>query len=294
MTDTADRTKVKVVLGRNTYGKADVRLFKVFRDSERHEVKDVWVNVAMEGDFGAAHVLGDNTGLLATDTVRNTIYALAGDGLTSSVEEFGRVLIRHFVAAGPKVESVLVQLTQHLWQRLTSAGQEHDHAFSRLMPKHTATVTGDGHTFTVTSGIDELFILKTTQSGWAGFLREEFTTLPDTTDRILATVVTAKWEYLPGDIGYDAVWQRVYDQLLSTFGDHYSPSMQNTLYRMGEAILTVCPEISRIHFSFPNRHHIPYNLERFGLENDGTIFHADAEPYGLIEGWVERAAEDEV
>ncbi len=293
MTETV---KVKVVLGQNNYGKADVRLFKVFRDSERHEVKDVWVNVAMEGDFQAAHVLGDNSGLLATDTVRNTVYALAEDGLTSSVEKFGKVLIRHFVAAGPKVDSVRVQLTQHLWQRVSSAGQEHDHAFSRLMPKHTAWVEGDGQTFTVSSGVDELFILKTTQSGWAGFLREEFTTLQGTTDRILATVVTARWEYLPGqpgsDIDYDAVWQRAYDQLLATFGDHYSPSMQNTLYRMGEAILTVCPEISRIHFSFPNRHHIPYNLERFGLENNGTVFHADAEPYGLIEGWVERVPED--
>jgi len=287
MTDTA--TKVKVVLGRNNYGKADVRLFKVFRDTPRHEVKDVWVNVAMEGDFTAAHVEGDNTGLLATDTVRNTVYALAQDGLTSSIEEYGKTLIRHFVQAGPKVQSVRVQFTEHLWQRVETDGTEHDHAFVRQMPKHTAVVEGDGRTFTVTSGIDELFILKTTQSGWEGFLREQFTTLPDTDDRILATVVTAKWEYLPGEVDYDALWQRVYDRLLATFGDHYSPSMQNTLYRMGEAILTACPEISRIHFSFPNRHHIPYNLERFGVQNPGTIFHADAEPYGLIEGWVERA-----
>ncbi|WP_407572170.1 factor-independent urate hydroxylase [Deinococcus altitudinis] len=288
MTQTA---KVKVVLGRNNYGKADVRLFKVFRDQARHEVKDVWVNVAMEGDFQAAHVLGDNTDLLATDTVRNTVYALAEDGLTSSVEEYGKVLIRHLVQAGPKVSHVRVSFTEHLWQRTVSDGQEHDHSFSRLMPKHTAWVEGDGQSFTVMSGIDELFILKTTQSGWEGFLREGYTSLPDTNDRILATVVTAKWEYLPGEVDYDVVWQRVYDQLLSTFGDHYSPSMQNTLYRMGEAILTRCPEISRIHFSFPNRHHIRYNLERFGLENPNTIFHADAEPYGLIEGWVERVPE---
>ncbi|WP_407542260.1 urate oxidase (plasmid) [Deinococcus radiomollis] len=290
MTQTA---KVKVVLGQNNYGKADVRLFKVFRDQARHEVKDVWVNVAMEGDFQAAHVLGDNTDLLATDTVRNTVYALAEDGLTGSVEEYGKVLIRHLVQAGPKVSRVRVSFTEHLWQRTVSDGQEHDHSFSRLMPKHTAWVEGDAQDFTVSSGIDELFILKTTQSGWEGFLREGYTSLPDTDDRILATVVTAKWEYLPGEVDYDEVWQRVYDQLLSTFGDHYSPSMQNTLYRMGEAILTRCPEISRIHFSFPNRHHIRYNLERFGLENNNTIFHADAEPYGLIEGWVERVQEGE-
>ncbi|WP_424952511.1 factor-independent urate hydroxylase [Deinococcus sp.] len=283
--------KVKVMLGQNSYGKADVRLFKVFRSAARHEVKDVWVNVAMEGDFAAAHTVGDNTGLLATDTVRNTIYALAEEGLTSSVEEYGKTLIRHFVKAGPKVSRVRVGFTEHLWQRLESGGQEHDHAFSRLMPKHTAWVEGDGQTFTVTSGIEELFILKTTQSGWEGFLREQFTTLQGTHDRILATVVTARWEYLLGEVDYDALWQRVYDTLLRTFGDHYSPSMQNTLYRMGEAILSACPELARIHFSFPNRHHIPYNLERFGETNAGTIFHADAEPYGLIEGWVQRVDE---
>jgi urate oxidase len=292
-TDTA--AKVKVVLGQNNYGKADVRLFKVFRDTARHEVKDVWVNVAMEGDFTAAHVSGDNTDLLATDTVRNTVYALAEEGLTGSIEEYGKVLIRHLVKAGPKVSRVRVSFTEHLWQRAETAGVQHDHAFSRLMPKHTAWVEGDGQSFTVMSGIDELFILKTTQSGWEGFLREQFTSLPDTDDRILATVVTAKWEYLPAEGGreteYGAVWQRVYDQLIATFGDHYSPSMQHTLYRMGEAILTVCPEIARIHFSFPNRHHIRYNLERFGAENPNTVFHADAEPYGLIEGWVERVPE---
>jgi len=282
-------TKVRVKLGQNNYGKADVRLFKVLRGTPRHEVKDVWVNVAMQGDFEAAHVHGDNTGLLATDTVRNTVYALAADHFTGSVEEYGKTLIRHFVQAGPRVSSVRVHFVQHQWDRNVSQGQEHDHAFTRLMPKHTAWVEGDGETFTVRSGIDELFVLKTTQSGWEGFLREQYTSLPDTDDRILATVVTSHWEYLPGDVDYDAVWQRVYDTLLRTFGDHYSHSMQFTLYRMGEAILTACPEIARIHFSFPNRHHIRYATERFGVQNPNTVFHADAEPYGLIEGWVERA-----
>jgi urate oxidase len=282
-------TKVKVKLGANNYGKADVRLFKVFRDAPRHEIKDVWVRVAMEGDFDAAHVSGDNTDLLATDTVRNTIYGLAVDGFTGSVEEYGKTLIRHFVAQGPKVARATAYFTEHQWQRLSVDGQEHDHSFVRQMPKHTAVVEGDGQTFTVTSGIDELYVLKTTQSGWEGYLQEQFTTLPETNDRILATVVTAKWEYAVPECDYDAVWGRVYQTILDTFTDHYSPSVQNTLYRMGEAILTLCPEISRVHFSFPNRHHIRYNTERHGIQNPNTVFHADAEPYGQIEGWVERA-----
>jgi urate oxidase len=284
----------RIVLGQNSYGKADVRLFKVFRDQTRHEVKDVWVDVAMFGDFTAAHTLGDNTDLLATDTVRNTVYALAKNGLTGSIEEFGKHLIQHFVQAGPRISSVRVKMTEHRWDRIqvaNSAGKrlEHDHSFTRDVGKHTAVVEGDGSSFTVTSGIDELFILKTTNSGWEGFLREQYTTLPDTNDRILATVVTANWHYNKPDVDYDQVWAGVWQQILSTFTDHYSPSMQATLYQMGKAVLERFEEIDKIHFSFPNKHHIKYNLERLGMENDNTIFHADAEPYGLIEGWVERA-----
>jgi urate oxidase len=294
----SNSAKPRIVLGQNNYGKADVRLFKVFRDQARHEVKDVWVDVAMFGDFTVAHTQGDNTDLLATDTVRNTVYALAKDGLTGSIEEFGKHLIRHFVQAGPRISSVRVKMTEHRWDRIsvgdsTGAQLEHDHSFTRDVGKHTAVVEGDGSSFTVTSGIDELFILKTTNSGWEGFLREQYTTLPDTNDRILATVVTAHWHYnqsaLDSEIDYDRIWAGVWQQILSTFTDHYSPSMQGTLYQMGKAVLERFEEIEKIHFSFPNKHHIKYNLERFSMENDNTIFHADAEPYGLIEGWVERA-----
>jgi urate oxidase len=276
---------VNVKLGQNNYGKSDVRLFRVNRDSARHEIKDVWVDVAMQGDFAAAHTVGDNTDLLATDTVRNTIYALSKDGLTSSIEEFGKHLIRHFVQAGPKVHSVRVRLLEHRWQRIG----DHDHSFVRDIGKHTATVEGDGQNLTVSSGIEDLYVLKTTNSGWEGYLKEGFTTLPETNDRILATTVTAHWLYNTLNPDYDVVWNKVYAQILQTFTDHYSPSVQNTLYRMGEAVLGANPELEKIHFSFPNKHHILYNLERFGIENKQQVFHADAEPFGLIEGWVERA-----
>jgi urate oxidase len=279
---------VRVRLGANNYGKADIRLFKVNRDQPRHTVTDVWVRVALEGDFTAAHVEGDNTGLLATDTLRNTVYALAIDQLQGDIERFGQVLIRHLIAQGPTVERVRISLTEHLWQRLAPGGTEHDHAFVRQMPKHTAQVEGDGTLSSVTSGIEELYLLKTTNSGWEGFLREDYTTLPETDDRILATVVSSHWEYEAGEHDYSDVWQRVYTTLQSTFTDHYSPSMQATLYRIGEAVLGQCPEISRIFFAFPNRHHIRYTTERFGIPNPNTVFHADAEPYGQIEGWVER------
>ncbi|AFZ65686.1 factor-independent urate hydroxylase [Deinococcus peraridilitoris] len=289
MTESSTGVRTRIVLGQNNYGKSDVRLFKVFREGERHDIRDVRVDVALTGDFEAAHTRGDNSALLATDTMRNTVYALAKEQLTGSVEEFGKRLVRHFVKAGPTVASARITFTQHCWERIKVQGQEHGHAFSRQVPKHTAVVEGDGRQFKVTSGIDELYVLKTTRSGWEGFLREQFTALPETNDRIMATVVTARWEYNTDELDYDAVWSEVYQQILETFTDHYSPSVQFTLHQMGQAVLTRCPVIERIHFSFPNKHHVPYNLERFGIQNDNEIFHVDPEPYGLIEGWVERA-----
>jgi urate oxidase len=281
--------QVQVRLGENNYGKADVQLFKVFRDSPRHEIKDVRVRVGMTGDFEAAHARGDNTDLIATDTVRNTIYALAKDGFTGSIEEYGQELVRHFVQTGPRVTGAFAEFTQHLWERIQVQGQGHDHAFVRQMPKRTARVEGDGQHFKVTSGIEELYVLKTTGSGWEGYLLDEpFTTLPETNDRVMATFVTAKWEYAQENPDYDDVWGRVFTQLQETLTDHYSPSLQNTLYRMGQAVLTRCPELSRVWFQMPNKHHLKYNLERFGLDNPNTIFHVDPEPYGLMEGWVER------
>jgi urate oxidase len=291
MTETTSReaTRKKIVLGRNNYGKSEVRLVKVKRDTDRHELRDLTVDVALEGDFEAVHLKGDNTGLLATDTMRNTVYALAKDHLTGSIEEFGLKLVNHFLEAGPTVERARVRITEHPWNRIEVNGRGHEHSFVRGSGERTAAVGGDAGGARVEAGIDDLLVLKTTNSGWEGFLRERYTTLPETNDRILATKITANWTYGDADVDFDRLWRGVRDQILATFTDHYSPSVQNTLYRMGEAVLEGFPEIEKIHLSLPNKHHLLYDLERFGMENEGEIFHATSEPYGLIEGFVERA-----
>ena len=279
----------ETVLGQTSYGKSDVRLVKVRRGTDRHELTDVRVDVALKGDFKAAHMRGDNTGLLATDTMRNTVYALAKDHLTGEIEEFGKKLVEHFLETGPTVEHVRIRFTEHLWDRIKVDGREHEHSFVRAAGERTATVEGAGSDVRIEAGIDDLLVLKTTNSGWEGFLRERYTTLPETDDRILSTVINADWTYYDGtDVDFGVVWRGVREQILVTLTDHYSPSVQNTLYRMGKAVLERFSEIEKIHLSLPNRHHIPYDLQRFGLENEGEIFHADPEPYGLIEGTVER------
>jgi urate oxidase len=289
MTDTAGTRSKEIVLGQNNYGKSEVRVFKVKRDTAWHEIWDLDIRVALEGDFEAVHVEGDNTDALATDTMRNTCYALAKDHLTGSIEDFGLKLVDHFLEAGPTVTSCWVEITQFLWDRIEVDGEPHEHSFVRGRGERRARVSGDeSGARQVEAGIGDVYVLKTTNSGWEGFLRDEYTTLPDTNDRILATIVTARWWYDTTDADFDGLWHGVLDQTLETLTDHYSPSVQNTLWRMGKAVLSRFPEIERIWYSFPNVHHIPYDLGRFGMENNGEIFHATQDPYGQIEGFVER------
>jgi urate oxidase len=260
-----------------------VRVVKVTRTPGRHALRDLTVDVGLEGDFAAAHTSGDNSALLATDTMRNVVYALARTHPIDSLESFGAALVEHFLGAGPTVARVRIDVAEHPWERLG----DHEHAFQRGHGgTRTATVSGDGSTTTYESGIDDLLVLKTTASGWEGFVRDEYTTLPETDDRILATIVTARWTY--ADAPEDAAWQAVRDTLLEAFADHYSPSVQFTLNVMGEAVLERHPQVQRIHLTLPNRHHLLFDLQRFGLDNPNVVFHSTTEPYGLIEGTIER------
>jgi urate oxidase len=267
------------MLGANRYGKSDVRVVKVIRGEAVYRLRDLVVDVALEGDFTAAHTEGDNTGLLATDTMRNTVYALARTHPLDHLESFGCALVERFVEAGPTVTGATVRIAEQPWLRLTA------HAFQRGSGG-TRFATVSGPPMRYEGGIDDLLVLRTTGSGWAGFHREEHTTLPETDDRILATIVTARWEC--SDAPAESTWAGVRDTILEAFGDHYSPSVQFTLHHMGQAVLDRFAQIERIHFSLPNRHHLLYDLERFGLDNPNVIFHSTTEPYGLIEGTVER------
>ena len=191
MTETRTSGK-EIVLGQNNYGKSEVCVFKVDRDSERHEIWDLEIRVALEGVFEAVHLEGDNIGVLATDTMRNTCYALAKEHLRGSIEDFGLKLVDHFLEAGPTVTSCWVEIKQYLWNRINVDGNPHKHSFIRNRGERRAKVSGDeSGARQVQAGISDIYVLKTTNSSWEGFLRDQYTTLPDTNDRILATVVTA-------------------------------------------------------------------------------------------------------
>ena len=272
-------------LGDNRYGKSEVRLVKLERGPERHELLDLTVRVMLEGDFEAVHTEGDNTGLVATDTMRNVVYALAADRALDSLPDFARALVEHFLDH-TRVSGALVRISAHPWQRLPG---DEAHAWQRgTGGTRIAEVRADQGGMGSSAGIEGLLLLRSSGSAFEGFDRDRFTTLPETADRILATVVTARWDYAEGAVDLEATWARVRDTLLHAFTDHHSPSVQFTLYRMGEAVLERHPEIERIHLSLPNRHHLPFDVARFGLEDRGEVFHATTEPFGLIEATVER------
>lgn len=271
----------------NRYGKSRVRLVKLRRSRDPHEIVDLTIDVLLEGAFDSVYVDGDNAACLATDTMKNTVYALARQDPMVNVESFGVRLAEHFIAT-PHVARVRLSAIEHRWDRLTVDGRPHPHAFVQPGGEQwTAVVTCDRDRREVVSGLANLVVLKTTDSAFAGFPRDRFTTLPETTDRILATAVTTTWRYASASADFSAR-DRIRTALLETFAAHDSRSVQHTLYAMGEAALAACGEIVEITLSLPNRHHLLVDLAPFGLDNPNEIFVATDQPYGLIEATIRR------
>jgi len=273
-------------MGPNHYGKSGIRLVRVGRDSARHELRDLTVHTALSGDLDATHYTGDNTGVLPTDSQKNTVYAFARDGI-GAIEAFAERLARHFVDATPSITTARVRIEEHGWTRIG------DHSFTRGEggERRTTEAAFDGRTVRIRSGVRDLLLLNTTDSEFNGFLADPYTTLPETDDRILATAVTATWDYQatdPDDAFYDHAFTKARGALLTAFADTYSLSLQQTLHAVGERILKTIPEVAEVQLSLPNRHHYLFDLGRFGLDNPGVVFQAGDLPYGLIEGTVRR------
>jgi urate oxidase len=277
----------------NRYGKSRVRLVKVRRSKGRgasggaHDVVDLTLDVQLEGDFEPVYTAGNNELCLATDTMKNTVYALARQDTIAHVESFCLKVAEHF-GAKPGVTRARISAREHRWDRIVAGGRPHPHAF--LQPGHeqwTAVVTREGGGSEVVSGLANLAVMKTAGSAFSGFPRDRYTTLPDTDDRILATAITATWRYRRGTRDF-AARARIRQRLLETFAEHDSRSVQHTLYAMAEAVLDACDVVSEVTLSLPNRHHLPVDLTPFRLDNPNEIFVATDQPYGLIEATVRR------
>jgi urate oxidase len=271
----------------NRYGKARVRLVKVRRQRDPHELVDLTMDVQLEGEFEPVYADGDNRRCVATDTMKNTVYAFARHDEIAQIELFAGRLAEHF-ASQPSVTRVRISVTEHPWLRASVGGRPHPHAFVQPGGEQwTAVMTRDDEGTQVTSGVTNLVLLKTTDSAFTDFARDRYTTLEATTDRILATAVTASWRYRSGVRDF-SVRERIRQALVEAFAAHDSRSVQHTLYAMAERALAACPDIIDITLSLPNRHHLLVDLKPFGLDNPHEIFVATDQPYGLIEATVRR------
>ncbi len=280
---------MNIKLGKNTYGKNSIHLSKIIRHKDYHEFRQVSVDVSLEGDFETAHTLGDNSKILPTDTQKNTVYILAKDHFNKSIEEFGIILASHFKKNNPQVSVVRITLTEHLYHRLSFQGQEHPHAYiSSGNEQHTTSVEHHPGGVSVTSGIKDLLILKTTDSGFEHYIKDPYTTLRETSDRIMSTKCEATWFYDQHPADFGASYQNIREQLLKTFAFHKSLSVQHTLYAMGEEVLKIDEKVKEISLVMPNQHHLLFNFEPFGMDNKNEIFVATEAPFGYITGTVER------
>ncbi len=287
-----------VRLGPNQYGKAETHVVRVYRDTPRHEIRDLTVSTALRGNFTAAHVSGDQRDVLPTDTQKNTVFAFAKDHGIASPETFCLALADRFLAVTPAATGARIEASQTEWSRIVVEGHEHDHAFVQtgggtrttvVNVDRGAGVDGPGRVAHVVTGIKDLVVLKSTGSAFQGFLKDEYTTLQETDDRVLATAMVVRWRYAAGlDIDWNATYAAVKALLLERFAQIHSHALQQTLYGMGEAVLERFPDIQEVRFSAPNRHHFLSDLAPFGLENPNEVFHAADRPYGLIEATVER------
>jgi len=271
------------MISHSSYGKERVRLVQVLRQSDQDDLRDLTVAVRFEGRYDPSYTEGDNSAVLPTDTMRNTVYALAAQERVREIESFGLRLARHFLLRNSRLTQVTIDLTEHHWNRIAHGEHEHGHAFIRRGPEtRTAVVSADRNMATVSAGAADLMILKSAQSSFCGFPRDEYTTLAETRDRLLATSLTATWQYRDSAIDFDPVWQIVRQTMLDTFAEHRSESVQHTLYAIGQAVLDAVDVVSSIRLVMPNRHHLPFDLSRFGLDNRNEIFVATEEPHGLI------------
>ncbi len=272
-----------IVLGPNRYGKAETRLVRVHRDGETHGLVDFNVSIALSGELAATHLTGDNSGVLPTDTMKNTVYAFAKRHGVGEPEDFALLLARHFVDSQPQVHGAKVSIESFGWDRLGP------HSFRRR-GDHTRTtvVTVTAEATQVVSGITGLVLLNSTDSEFHGFVEDEFTTLRPATDRILATAVDARWRHLGDGADWAGSFEGVLAALLTAFTGTYSYSLQQTLYAMGAEVLASRPEVAEVRLALPNKHHYLADLSPFGLDNPNEVFIAGDRPYGLIEGSVSR------
>ena len=279
-----------ITLAENSYGKSRVRLAKVKRHSDRHDFCEWTIEILLKGDFASCFVAGDNSKILPTDTMKNTVYSLARSSKATAMEDYAKELADFLLGRNRQVQSASIRIESTLWKRLLVNGKPHPSAFMRGSGElqTTSVERTQGGAFHIFSGLDNLVLLKTANSGFEGYIKDSLTTLPETKDRLFGTAVSSEWRYTATDLDFDIVRKALRETMLRTFANHDSKSVQQTLYAMAESALEAVPEIDDIEITMPNKHCLLVDLSRFGQDNPNEIFVPTDEPHGYIEARVRR------
>jgi urate oxidase len=279
-----------IELAENRYGKSRVRLMKVTRHEHGHDLREWTVQVLLKGDFDSAHLLGDNSRILPTDTMKNTVYSLARNSKATAMEDYAKELAGFLLSRNPQVTLASISIESTLWKHLTVDDKPHPSAFMRGSGElqTTSVERAQNNPFRILSGLDNLVLLKTANSGFEGYIKDSLTTLPETKDRLFGTAVSAQWHYVSNDLDFDVVRETIRESMLRAFANHESKSVQQTLYAMAESALETVSEIDEITITMPNKHCLLVDLSRFGQDNPNEIFVPTDEPHGYIEATVRR------
>ena len=279
-----------IELAENRYGKSRVRLMKVTRHDHGNDLSEWAVQVLLKGDFDSAHLHGDNSKILPTDTMKNTVYSIARSSKAQTMEDYAKELTDFLLSRNPQIESASVRVESTLWKRLTIDGKPHPDSFMRGSSElQVATVErAQNGTFQIASGLDHLVLLKTANSAFEGYIKDSLTTLPETKDRLFGTAISATWRYISPDLAFDRIRLTLRETMLRTFANHDSKSVQQTLYAMAESALEKVSEIDEIEITMPNKHCLLVDLSRFGQDNPNEIFVPTDEPHGYIEARIRR------
>ncbi|GMP68270.1 hypothetical protein CsSME_00027932 [Camellia sinensis var. sinensis] len=299
--------KMKGMRLEQRHGKARVRVGRVWKTEDgRHSFAEWSVSITLLSDCLPAYIHGDNSSIVATDTMKNTVYVKAKECSEQiSMEDFAIGLGKHFTSFYEQVTAAIIKIVEKPWERMYIDGQSHEHGFKLGSEKHTTEVTvKKSGALLVTSGIEGLAVLKTTKSGFEGFVRDKYTILPETRERMLATEVTASWRYsfeslssIPAKpLYFNDRYLNVKKVLVNTFFGPpkegvYSPSVQSTLYQMAEAVLARFPDISSIQLKMPNIHFLPINLstkDNLIVKFEDDVYLPTDEPHGSIEASLSR------
>ncbi|KAG1851507.1 hypothetical protein C8R48DRAFT_725765 [Suillus tomentosus] len=313
------------VLTNTRYGKDLVRVFRVVRDGEFHQVVEYNVTVLLEGDIETSYSVADNSVIVATDSMKNITYYLAKiSPHILSPERFALHLGTHIVSRYAHIHRAFVTLEKLRWSRIALGANDHPHPHSFIRDgndRQTVEVEVDASagkdklSAKVTSGITDLLVLKSGGSAFHGFIRDEYTTLREVDDRVLSTSVDLTYTFaplslisptddkkldfiVPEGFALGGVWDavnvatRARTATLDIFALDSSASVQATLFKMGQRVIAENAGVESVTYNLPNKHYIPVDMKYIGVDNttpaNAEVFVPVSAPSGLISATISR------